>query len=181
MRSVLEIPIAHTPPGGYGQADAPRYGRTMPEPILAGCTEPLAPGAPDLRGTWRVVEVRADGELLPAESELWNHVERIEQAGSRLVVTSGGVLHDMICDGTFEHGVHDVMALDFTTAVTVAASYEDGVHVLRPEGVDGVEVRRWREDDQLVWAYAAAFTARLATVAPASPRLSPPGPRRGPG
>ena len=25
----------------------------MPAPILAGCTEPLVAGAPDLRGTWR--------------------------------------------------------------------------------------------------------------------------------
>ena len=39
-----DIPVAHTPPGGY-------YGEAFPAPILASCTEPLISGAPDLRGT----------------------------------------------------------------------------------------------------------------------------------
>ena len=43
------IPVAHTPPGGYGD--------TMPPPVLAACNEPLAEGAPDLRGTWAAVSV----------------------------------------------------------------------------------------------------------------------------
>src|SRR4029077_3351154 len=38
---------------------------------------------------------------------------------------------------------------------------EDGVLVLRPDGLPGVEVRRWREGGDLVWRYQAAFTARL--------------------
>ena len=48
MTSVSEIPVAHTPPGGYGHE--------MPPPVLAGCREPLVAGAPDLRGTWKVVD-----------------------------------------------------------------------------------------------------------------------------
>ena len=47
MTSVHDIPTAHTPEGGYGDA--------MPPPVLAGCDDPIAPGAPDLRGTWRAV------------------------------------------------------------------------------------------------------------------------------
>ncbi len=159
-----EIPVAHTPPGGYGEADRPRYQRTMPAPVLAGCDQPPDAGAPDLRGTWRVVDVRAAGVALPADAELWSHVERIEQARDRVVITSGGVIHDMVCDATFDHGVHDVMALDFTTPVVVAASYEQGALVLRPQGLDGVEVTRRRDGDALVWDYASAWTARLEQV-----------------
>ena len=135
MRSE-EIPVAHTPPGGYGAK--------MPPPLLAGCDDPLAPGTPDLRGTWRVVDARAADEPLPADHPIRAHVERIEQAGNRVVVTSDGVVHDMVADGTFEHGVNDVMALDFVTPIVVAATFEDGVLVLRPRGLPGVEVRRWR-------------------------------------
>jgi hypothetical protein len=89
------------------------------------------------------------------------HVERIEQSGARVVVTSDGIIHDMVVDGTVDHGVHDVMAHDFTTPIVVVATFEDGVHVLRPEGAPGMEVRRWREGDQLVWRYHTIFTARL--------------------
>ena len=46
--------------------------------------------------------------------------------------------------------------------ITVVATYEDGVHVLRPVGLP-VEVRRRREGDQLVWDYLG-FTARLDKI-----------------
>jgi hypothetical protein len=32
-----------------------------------------------------------------------------------MVVTGGGVIHDMRCDGTRDHGVHDVAVRDFRT------------------------------------------------------------------
>jgi hypothetical protein len=152
-----DIPTAHTPPGGYGTE--------MPPPVLAGCDEPLVPGAPDLRGTWKVVEVRADDALLPPEHPMWQHVERIEQAGNRVVITAGGVIHDMLVDGTYENGVNDVMALDFATRISVAATYSDEVLVLRPRDLPDVEVRRWREGEQLVWSYHTVFTARSERVA----------------
>ena len=153
MTSVRDVPVAHTPAGGYGTE--------MPPPILAGCTDPLVEGAPDLAGTWKVVDARANGEALPEDHPIWQHVERIEQAGDRVVVTSSGVVHDMIVDGTFERGVDDVMAADFTTPIAVAARFEDAVLVLRPRDLPGVEVRRWREGPQLVWEYHTAFTARM--------------------
>jgi hypothetical protein len=155
------VPVAHTPPGGYGDA--------VPPPVLAGCTEPLVPGAPDLRGVWRVVEVRsADGELL-TEHRALGHVQRIEQAGDRIVVTAAGVVHDMRADGTVEHGVHDVAELDKQTPIVVVASYEDGVHVLRPVGIP-IEVRRRRDGADLIWNYEG-FQARLVRVGP--PELDP--------
>jgi hypothetical protein len=153
MVNAIDIPTAHTPPGGYGA--------TMPPPILAGCDEALAPDAPDLRGTWKVVDVLANGEPMPMTAPIWKHIERIEQAGDRVVVTAGGVIHDMRADGTYENGVHDVAQIDFKTPIVVAATFEDGVLVLRPRGMPGVEVRRWREGEQLIWQYHTQFTARL--------------------
>ena len=153
MLMVDEIPVAHTPPGGYGDS--------MPPPILDGCDEPLTADAPDLRGTWSVTAVTVNGE--PAPTHPVNaHIERVEQAGNRVVVTAAGIIHDMRADGTEENGVHDVAQLDFTTRIDVVATFEDGVLVLRPIGMPGVEVRRWREGDELVWDYAGAFTARMS-------------------
>jgi hypothetical protein len=151
---VTDIPVAHTPPGGYGNA--------FPPPILAGCTEPIVAGAPDLRGMWRVVDVEVDGAPAPATHPAYRHFERVEQCGDRLVVTAGGVIHDMRCDGTEEHGVHDVAEFDFTTAITVVAAYENGVHVLRPVGIP-IEVTRRRDGADMIWAYIG-FTARLERI-----------------
>lgn len=152
---VHEIPVAHTPPGGYGDE--------MPPPVLAGCTEPLVEGAPDLRGLWRAVAVEVDGRPV-TDHPANQHVERVEQAGDRLVVTAGGVVHDMRCDGTEEHGVHDVAAFDHATPITVVATYEDGVHVLRPVGLP-IEITRRLDGEQMLWGYVG-FTARLERLGP---------------
>jgi hypothetical protein len=138
----------------------------MPPPVLAGCSEPLVDGAPDLRGTWEVVEVSVQGAPVPGHPGL-GRLQRIEQCGDRLVVTASGIIHDMRCDGVLEHGVHDVAELDKTTPIQVVATYEDGVHVLRPVGLP-VEVRRRLEGDTLVWDYLG-FTARLRRRVPEQP------------
>jgi hypothetical protein len=140
-----DIPVAHTPPGGYGTA--------FPAPILAACTELLVAGAPDLRGTWGVVAAERNGRPVAADDPVFSHVQRIEQCGNRLVVTGGGVVHDMRCDGTVENGVHDVAEIDFTTPITVVATYENGVHTLRPVGIGGIEVTRHLEGEEMVWHY----------------------------
>jgi len=156
-----EIPVAHTPAGGYGD--------TFPAPVLSRCTEPLVPGAPDLRGVWRVTEVEVNGITDP-DHPVNGHLQRIEQCGDRLVVTAAGVIHDMRCDGTEANGVHDVAEFDKATPIVVIASYEDGVHVLRPVGLD-IEVTRRRDGDDMVWQYLG-FTARLTRQgeAPSRPR-----------
>ena len=155
------IPVAHTPTGGYGAV--------MPPPVLAGCTAPLVDGAPDLRGMWQVVEVVAEGAVV-ADHRALGHVQRVEQCGDRLVVTGGGVVHDMRCDGTEAHGVHDVAEFDKQTPITVVATYEDGVHVLRPVGLP-IEVTRRCDGDDMVWEYLG-FTARLRRLGP--PEMEPP-------
>ena len=156
MTGVRDVAVAHTPPGGYGDV--------MPPPVLADCSDPVVPAAPDLRGTWRVIDAWSDGAPLPPHHPVRRHVERIEQAANRVVVTADGIVHDMIVDGTFENGVHDVMAVDFVTPIVVAASYEDGVLVLRPRDVPGIEVRRRRDGDHIVWDYAMLFTAWLERI-----------------
>jgi hypothetical protein len=157
-----DIPVAHTPPGGYGDE--------MPPPVLASCTEPLVAGAPDLRGLWRAVAVEVDGAPAPPDHGAYGHVQRIEQCGDRLVVTAGGIIHDMRCDGTEENGVNDVAERDYTTPITVIATYEDGVHTLRPVGIP-VEVTRKLDGDQMIWTYLT-FTARLERIGP--PESRPP-------
>ena len=150
-----EIPVAHTPPGGYGEE--------MPPPILAGCTEPLPPGAPDLRGVWRITTITWKAGDPPDPDPMAGHVERIEQCGDRVVVTTEGIIHDMRADGTLENGVHDVAAAGGRD-IHVVCTFEDGVHVLRPEGVPGVEVTRRLDGDELVWDSGPMFTARLERV-----------------
>ena len=65
----------------------------------------------------------------------------------------------MRCDGTVENGVNDVDA-DFTREISVVATFEDGVHVLRPVDMP-LEVRRYLEGSKLVWEYGPFFTAHL--------------------
>ena len=155
--NVNELPRINTPTGGWTDE--------MPGPFLSSCSDPLVEGAPDLRGTWRAVSVTMKGEDAPRELPLWKHVERIEQAGDRIIITSDGVVHDFIhADGTPENGCHDVAAIDMTTRIVVAAAYEDGVFVLRPQGMDGTEVRRWREGDRLGWDYAGIFRMLLERI-----------------
>jgi len=131
----------------------------MPPAILAGCDDALVAGAPDLRGLWQVVEVIPDGDIATTSHPAIGSTQRIEQAGNRLVVTAGGIIHDMRCDGTVENGVNDVAEFDKSTAITVVATYEGDVHVLRPVGLP-IEVRRWRDGDHMMWKYLN-FTARL--------------------
>jgi hypothetical protein len=157
--TVDSIPVASTPPGGWSG--------DFPEPVLARCTDPIVEGAPDMRGMWQVVEVLVDGEPLP-EHPVLGSFQRIEQCADRVTITAGGIIHDMRCDGTEEHGVNDVAEFDKQTPITVVATFEDGVHVLRPVGIP-IEVTRWRAGDDLMWQYVG-FTCRLVRLGPPEAR-----------
>ena len=97
-KSADDIPKAYTPGCSY---------TTLPMPILAECTEPLAEGVVDMRGLWHGVSGRV------------GHLERIEQCGNRVVVTAYGIIHDFRVDGTLENGARDVGAVcnNFHTAI----------------------------------------------------------------
>ena len=135
-----EIPLDRTKPGATLHVWPPR--------TLDGCREPLASSAPDLRGVWEVTEGRMAG-----------HVERVEQAGNRITITVGGLVHDMFCDGTLENGVDDIAGFD-GGRIRVAATFEDGVHKLRPFGRRVVAVTRHLDGDEMVWRYGP-FRNRL--------------------
>ena len=139
-----EIPVAHTPPGGYGT--------TFPPLILGACTEPLVAGAPDLRGVWKTVSATRGGIPVPADDRLMSYTERIEQCGNRIVDCGGGTIADCRADGSEENGVHDVSVFDFTTPIHVIASFENLVFVLRPVGIPGIEVtRQLDENGNMIW------------------------------
>lgn len=138
-----DIATAYTPTGGWTEP---------PDPVLTGCTEPLVDGAPDMRGVWRAVSASRNGAPVPAGDRALTNVQRIEQCGDRVTITSGGIIHDMRADGSVERGVHDVAESDHTTPITVVASFDDGAHVLRPVGID-VEVTRRLDGERLIWDY----------------------------
>ncbi len=125
-----DFPLGKTAPGASLDKWADR--------VMDGCTEPLAAGVPDLRGVWEVYQGRMKG-----------HVERIEQAGNRICITTGGLVHDMYCDGTLENGVDDIGG----RRIRVAATFENEVHKLRPWAKWFVMVTRRLEGDELLWRY----------------------------
>ena len=142
-----DIPVAHTPDGGW-QGE-------MPPPILARCTEPLAPGAPDLRGLWKAYAVEVEGQPT-SDHPLIGHEQRIEQCGNRVVITAGRIIHDMRADGTLENGVNDVAESGLSQKVQVAALFTDGRLDLHPSGVDSNKpalVTREIVDGELLWNY----------------------------
>ena len=139
-----QIPVAHTPPGGYGEK--------FPPLILGDCTEPLVQGAPDLRGIWKTIRAERAGVSVPADDRIMSYTERIEQCGDRIVDCGGGTIADARADGTEANGVHDVWVFDFKTPIHVIATYEDQVFVLRPVGLPGIEVTRCLDaDGHMIW------------------------------
>ena len=69
----------------------------------------------------------------------------------------------MRADSTVENGVNDV-AGPTGKAISVVCTFEDGVHMLRPNGMPGIEVSRRVDGDELVWEYGPMFVARLERV-----------------
>ena len=139
-----DVAVLHTPAGGFGDR--------FPDLALPGCTHPLAEGAPDLRGFWAVVSATRAGQAVEAGDPILRYVERIEQCGNRVIDMGGGTIADCRADGSEEHGVHDVSAFDFTTPIHVVATFEDGAFILRPVGLEGLQVTRELNDaGQMVW------------------------------
>lgn len=141
-----EIPLDSTKPNASWNVWAPR--------TLDGCREPLAPGVPDMRGVWEVYEGRMTG-----------HVERIEQAGNRITITTGGLVHDMFCDGTLKNGVDDTAGIG-GRHIRVAATMENGVHKLRPFNKKVVMVTRRLDGDELLWRYGPTRNRLRRLTAP---------------
>jgi hypothetical protein len=130
-KRAADIPKAYTPGCGWDE---------WPMPVLADCTEPLAPDAFDLRGLWK--------STVPGD----NHIERIEQCGNRVVVTSTGIIHDFRTDGTVSHGSRDIEPPRCTNT-WVAIEWRGNIMSFRPFGLPLVAVTRYLKEKQLMWSY----------------------------
>ncbi len=126
-KSANDIPKAYTPGCSY---------TTIPMPILAECTEPLAEGVVDMRGLWLGV---SDGD---------EHLERIEQCGNRVVITAFGIIHDFRVDGTLKNGARDVgiVCNNFNSAIHFD---EEGVMVFRLFDLFDTVFREMRNEEMV--------------------------------
>ena len=79
MRSVDEIPVAHTPEGGW---------KEFPPLVLADCSDELSDDAVNMRGMWEVIEIIVDDEVVEGHFMI-GHMQRIEQAANRVVLDCG--------------------------------------------------------------------------------------------
>lgn len=137
-----DIPKAFTPGCGW---------EVFPMPILSACTEPLSAGASDLRGLWQ------------AHTGAVGHIERIEQCGNRVIVTSAAIIHDMRADGTLRNGVTDINP-NGCFRIWASAQYLDGALVLHPFGQSFITVTRTLEGDELVWEYPSIGITRMRRI-----------------
>jgi hypothetical protein len=166
-RSAAEIPKGNTPGCGYDH---------FPLPILRECTEPLSDGTADIRGLW----VAVTGNV--------GHVERIEQCGSRTVVTSSGLIHDYGPNSTAHPNTDDTEGAvlftigdrEYCPRTSASMIWNDGVLDFHVFGWGPVVVRRYPDGEQLIWEYADGSVTRMDRICelPAEHRIPDPrGPR----
>jgi hypothetical protein len=141
-----DIPKGNTPNCGYTH---------FPLPILAQCTEPLPESADDIRGLWIGVQGGHVG-----------HVERVEQCGTRVVVTSSGVIHDygpnstagLNTDDTEGSVLFTMGQKEYCMRTSASMIWNDGVLDFHVFGWGPTVVKRYLEQgpagEQLVWEYA---------------------------
>jgi len=83
-------------------------------------------------------------------------VERIEQCGDRIVITTKGIIHDFHADDTLANGSRDVEGayhncMNTWVSIDVDADRTVNFH---PFGISSVTVvKRWLESDELRWKY----------------------------
>ena len=147
--SAADIPKGNTPGCGYD---------FFPLPILAACTEPLPAEADDIRGLWRGV---SGGHV--------GHVERIEQCGSRVVVTTSGLIHDYGPNSTGGLNTNDtegsvLFALrgeEHCLRTSASMIWEDKTLNFYAFGWGPRVVRRYLDGDELIWEYVDGSVTRM--------------------
>lgn len=145
----VEIPKGNTPGCSYDH---------FPLPILAECTEPLPDGADDIRGLWIGVEGGHVG-----------HVERVEQCGSRVVVTAAGIIHDggpnstggLTSNDTEGRVLFTIGDREYCPRTSASMIWNEGVLDFHVLGWGPVVVRRYMDGEQLIWEYADGSTTRM--------------------
>lgn len=144
-----QVPKGNTPGCGYDH---------FPLPILADCKEPLSDGTDDLRGLWMGVEGGHAG-----------HVERIEQCGSRVVVTASGIIHDLGPNSTGGVTSNDTEGSviftagekEFCPRTSAGIEWQDGVLNFHALGWGPVVVKRYMKNGMLIWEYADGSTTKM--------------------
>jgi hypothetical protein len=148
-KMAADIPKGNTPGCSYTH---------FPLPILAECTEPLIAGASDIRGLWQQVG--------------GGHLERIEQCGRRVVVTSSGVIHDYGPNSTLGENTNDTQgrvvfsigATPYCPRTSASMIWNKDVLDFHVFGWGPVVVNRFLEGDQLVWEYVNGSVTRMNRI-----------------
>lgn len=159
-----DIPKGNTPGCSYDH---------FPLPILAQCTEPLPDGVADIRGLW----IGRTGHI--------GHVERIEQCGSRVVVTTSGVIHDygpnstagLNTDDTEGSVLFTVGDREFCARTSASMIWEEGMLNFYVFGWGPRVVRRYPDGDQLIWEYIDGNTTRMDRICTLPEQHNQPAPR----
>ena len=147
-----QIPKGNTPGCRYDH---------FPLPVLANCTEPLIEGAADIRGLWLGVEGGHVG-----------HVERIEQCGRRVVVTSSGLIHDSGPNSTLGENTDDtegavvftIGGQEYCPRTSAQMVWNEGILDFHVFGWGPVVVRRYPDGEDLIWEYADGSTTRMERI-----------------
>jgi hypothetical protein len=151
-KMAIDIPKGNTPGCGYEH---------FPLPILADCTEALPEGADDIRGLWIGVKGGHVG-----------HVERVEQCGSRTVVTSSGIIHDygpnstagLNTDDTEGSVLFTIGDREYCPRSSASMIWDEGVLNFYVFGWGPMLVQRFMDGGQLVWEYADGSTTRMDRI-----------------
>ena len=159
------IPKGNTPACGYAH---------FPLPILAECAEPLPANASDIRGLWVGVEGGHTG-----------HIERVEQYGRRVVVTSSGIIHDSGPNSTLGENTDDtegsvlftIGEREYCPRTSASMIWNDGVLDFHVFGWGPVVVRRYLDGEQLIWEYADGSSTRMDRLCSLPPENKIPKPR----
>ena len=151
-KTAADIPKGNTPGCRYTH---------FPLPVLAQCTEPLVADADDIRGLWQAVEGPRVG-----------HVERVEQCGSRVVVTAAGIIHDYGPNSTAGLNTDDTEGSvlfiaggkEYCMRSSASMIWEKGILNFYAFGWGPRVVKRYMEKDQLVWEYVDGSVNRMDRI-----------------
>jgi hypothetical protein len=132
----------------------------FPLPILRECTEPLPEGTADIRGLW----IGITGKV--------GHVERLEQCGARVVVTSSGLIHDGGPNSTAGLNSNDteggvlftIGARQFCPRTSASMTWNNGVLDFHVLGWGPLVVRRYPDGEQMIWEYADGSVTRMNRI-----------------
>ncbi|MFT5609510.1 MAG: hypothetical protein ACI9LU_000001, partial [Polaribacter sp.] len=148
-KMAIDIAKGNTPACAYSH---------FPLPILANCTEPLTAVAADIRGLWIGVKGGHTG-----------HIERVEQCGSRTVITAAGIIHDYGLNSTAGLNTNDTEGSvlfiagekEYCMRTTASMLWNNEVLAFHAFGWGPLVVKRYLDGEQLVWEYVDGSTTHM--------------------